>query len=156
MRNQFTALLDLFFPVFRKFMPLETFRYAACGGLNTIVGLSAYFISYRYIFSGTVVELPFYTFKPHVAALIVSACISFCLGFVLNKYIVFTGSVLRGRIQLIRYLLTFLFNIILNYVMLKLLVEYLLWDAVYGQLTTTIFVVLVGYLSQKYFSFRKS
>lgn len=156
MRNQFTAILDLFFPIFRKFMPLETFRYAACGGLNTIVGLSAYFISYRYIFSGTVVELPFYTFKPHVAALIVSACVSFCLGFVLNKYIVFTGSVLRGRIQLIRYLLTFLFNIILNYFMLKLLVEYLLWDAVYGQLTTTIFVVLVGYLSQKYFSFRKS
>ena len=156
MRNQFTAILDLFFPTFRKFMPLETYRYAACGGFNTVVGLSAYFISYRFVFAGTVVEFPFYAFKPHVAALIVSAVVSFCLGFVLNKYIVFTGSVLRGRIQLIRYLLTFLFNIILNYFMLKVLVEYLLWDAVYGQLTTTVFVVLVGYLSQKYFSFRKA
>lgn len=156
MKNQFITILDLFFPIFRKLMPLETYRYAACGGLNTIVGLCAYFISYRFVFAGTVVELPFFAFKPHVAALIISAVISFCLGFVLNKYIVFTGSVLRGRIQLIRYLLTFLVNIILNYVLLKLLVEHLLWDAVYGQLTTTILVVLVGYLSQKYFSFRKS
>jgi putative flippase GtrA len=155
MRNQLTSILDLFFPIFRKFMPLETYRYAACGGINTAVGLFTYFISYRFVFAGTVVELPFFAFKPHVAALISSAVVSFCLGFILNKYIVFTSSVLRGRIQLIRYLLTFLFNIILNYVMLKLLVEHMYWDAVYGQLVTTILVVIVGYISQKYFSFRK-
>jgi putative flippase GtrA len=156
MKHFFTGLLDLFYPLFKKIMPLETYRYAACGGINTAVGLMAYFLSYRFLFTESVVEVLFFVFKPHVAALIVSALLSFCLGFVMNKFIVFTGSALRGRIQLIRYLLTFLFNILLNYAMLKWLVEYLKWDAVYGQLTTTTIVVFVGYISQKYFSFRNA
>ena len=156
MKHSFTGFLDLFYPLFKRFMPLETYRYAACGGINTGVGLMAYFVSYRFMFTSDVVELPFIVFKPHVAALIVSAIVSFCLGFVLNKFIVFTGSALRGRVQLIRYLLTFLFNIGLNYLMLKWLVEFLKWDAMCGQLATTTVVVLVGYLSQKYFSFRNA
>jgi putative flippase GtrA len=156
MKLLFISILDFFYPIFKKVLSLETYRYAACGGINTIVGLGAYFFSYQFLFVGELVDLPFYTFKPHVAALIVSALLSFCLGFILNKFIVFTGSALRGRIQLIRYLLTFLFNLFLNYIMLKWLVEYLQWDAFLGQLTTTSVVICIGFLSQKYFSFRNS
>jgi len=135
-------------------MPVETFRYAACGGGNTLLGLLTYYIGYQFIFVRKNFDLGFFAFKPHVAALFLSFVVSFIVGFLLNKYVVFTGSSLRGRIQLFRYFLAFSFNLILNYLLLKLLVEIFHLDALLSQLLTTIVVVSISYLSQKHFSFK--
>lgn len=154
MKKSITSFLDFFYPPFSRLMPLETFRYAVCGSANTVFGLLVYFISYHYIFKRDVFHLSFLAFKPHIAALLVSGSISFIIGFVLNKFIVFTGSNLRGRIQIFRYFLSFLFNLVLNFVMLKLLVETLHVEAFLSQLMTTIVVIAVSYLSQKHFTFK--
>jgi putative flippase GtrA len=154
MKERFTAVLDLFFPLFRRFMPLHTFRYAACGGLNTIIGLLVYFTGYHYIFRRTLFDLGFFAFKPHMAALFLSSAVSFVLGFLLNKYVVFTGSYLRGRVQLFRYLLTFTANLVLNYVLLKLMVEKAGWSPVFSQVLTIAVVVSLSYILQRHFTFR--
>lgn len=135
-------------------MPVQTFRYAACGGANTVLGLLIYYIGYQHLFVRQNVDLGFFAFKPHIAALFLSCFVSFVVGFLLNKYVVFTGSNLKGRIQLFRYFLSFSFNLVLNYLMLKLLVEILTWDALLSQLLTTALVITVSYLSQKHFSFK--
>ncbi|HCL82631.1 MAG TPA: phenylalanine 4-monooxygenase, partial [Chitinophagaceae bacterium] len=36
-KKEIIALIDFFYPPFRKFISLQTFRYAACGGANTIL-----------------------------------------------------------------------------------------------------------------------
>ena len=154
MKQSLTSLLDLFYPPFRKWMPVQTFRYAACGGANTVLGLLIYYIGYQHLFVRQNVDFGFFAFKPHIAALFLSCFVSFVVGFLLNKYVVFTGSNLRGRIQLFRYFLSFSFNLVLNYLMLKLLVEILTWDALLSQLLTTALVITVSYLSQKHFSFK--
>lgn len=154
MKERFTAVLDLFFPLFRRFMPLHTYRYAACGGLNTIIGLLVYFAGYHYIFRRTLFDLGFFAFKPHMAALFLSSAVSFVLGFLLNKYVVFTGSYLRGRVQLFRYLLTFTTNLVLNYVLLKLMVEKAGWSPVFSQVLTITVVVSLSYILQRHFTFR--
>jgi len=154
MKERFTAVLDLFFPLFRRFMPLHTYRYAACGGLNTIIGLLVYFTGYHYIFRRTLFDLDFFAFKPHMAALFLSSAVSFVLGFLLNKYVVFTGSYLRGRVQLFRYLLTFTANLVLNYVLLKLMVEKAGWSPVFSQVLTITVVVSLSYILQRHFTFR--
>jgi len=154
MKERFTAVLDLFFPLFRRFMPLHTYRYAACGGLNTIIGLLVYFTGYHYIFRRTLFDLDFFAFKPHMAALFLSSAVSFVLGFLLNKYVVFTGSYLRGRVQLFRYLLTFTANLVLNYVLLKLMVEKAGWSPVFSQVLTIAGVVSLSYILQRHFTFR--
>lgn len=153
MKQTLTGILDVFYPPFRKLMPIQTFRYAACGGINTVLGLLVYFVGYQYLFAGEVFEFGFYAFKPHVAALLLSFCVSFTVGFLLNKYIVFTGSNLKGRIQLFRYLLSFLLNLVINYFLLKLFVEILGWNALISQLLTTWIIITISYLSQKHFSF---
>ncbi len=135
-------------------MPVETFRYAACGAGNTVLGLLTYYIGYQFLFARKVFDFGFFAFKPHVAALLLSFIVSFSVGFLLNKYVVFTGSNLRGRIQLFRYFLAFAFNLVLNYGMLKLLVEQMGWDALVSQLVTTCLVVSISYLSQKHFTFK--
>src|SRR5688500_738739 len=118
--KQVASVIDFFYPPFRKIMPLQTFRYAACGGANTILGLTLYAISLRYIFNEQVFYFGISAFKPHNAALFFSSCIVFFVGFILNKYVVFISSYLRGRIQLFRYFLSFFFNLCINYLLLKL------------------------------------
>jgi putative flippase GtrA len=135
-------------------MPIETFRYAACGGINTMSGLLVWYVCYHFVFSRMVVNLVFYSFESYTLALLVSSSYSFTLGFLLNKYVVFTSSNLKGRIQLFRYFLSFAFNLMLNYFLLKLFVEKFTWDAFLSQLLTTVVVIAVSYFSQKHFTFK--
>ena len=135
-------------------MPEQTFRYAVCGGSNTVLGLLVYFISYQYIFEKENFDFGFFAFKPHIAALFVAFCINFVVGFLLMKFVVFVDSNLRGRIQLVRYFLSFAFNLVLNYLLLKLFVELLFMNALLSQFITTCIVVTISYLSQKHFSFK--
>lgn len=152
--KQITSLVDYFYPPFRKVMPLQTFRYAACGGANTLLGLFLYAFSLRYLFNEQVFYFGFSAFKPHNAALFLSSCIVFCVGFLLNKYVVFISSALRGRIQLFRYFLSFFFNLCVNYFLLKIMVEFLYWDPFLSQILTTALIIGISYMTQKHFSFR--
>ncbi len=153
-KDKIIAFIDFFYPPFRKLMPVQTFRYAVCGGGNTVLGLFIYFISYQYIFEQQNFDFGFFAFKPHMAALFVSFCVNFVVGFALMKFVVFTSSNLKGRIQLFRYFLAFAFNLVLNYFLLKLFVEYFQWNALISQFITTCIVVTISYLSQKHFSFK--
>ncbi|HMX37270.1 MAG TPA: GtrA family protein [Ferruginibacter sp.] len=146
--------IDLFYPPFRRFMPEQTFRYAACGGANTVLGLVLFKILLVYVFKFQNVDLGFYTLKPHNAALFISFIVNFIVGFALMKYIVFLDSNLRGRIQLFRYGLAFLFNLALNYFILKVFVEVFGWWPFLSQCITTAIIISISYLSQKHFSFR--
>lgn len=147
-------LIDFFYPPFRKLMPLQTFRYAACGGGNTLLGLVIYSLAYKYWLKEQDLDLGFYAFKSHIAALIVSFSVNFPLGFILMKYIVFNESNIKGRIQLFRYFIFFIFCLFLNYVLLKLLVEVMHWYPIIAQIITTVIVVCVSYLAQKHFTFK--
>jgi putative flippase GtrA len=135
-------------------MPLQTFRYAACGGGNVCLGLFIYFVGYRYIFAKQIFDFGFFAFKPHIAALFLSSGFTFIIGFVLNRYVVFTSSNLRGRIQLFRYFLSFAFNLLVNYALLKLMVEVLHWNVLLSQAVTTVIVIVISYLTQRHFTFR--
>ncbi len=146
--------IDLFYPPFRKLMPEQTFRYAVCGGTNTVIGLAIYFISYQYILKKENLELGFFAFKPHIAALFISFCFNFVIGFILMKFVVFIDSNLKGRIQLFRYFVAFATNLAINYGLLKLFVEVFYMNALLSQFITTVIVATISYLSQKHFSFK--
>jgi putative flippase GtrA len=149
------SLVDFFYPPFRRFMNLQTFRYAACGGGNTALNILVFFISHNFILQKEVVYLGPLAISSHVAAFIIAFLITFPLGFYLSMFVVFQGSYLRKRIQLIRYLMVALACIILNYVFLKLFVDVLQFYPTPSMILTTIIVITFSYLSQKHFSFKK-
>lgn len=153
-RDLVLPIIDFFYPPFKKLMNLQTFRYAASGGGNTLLGLAIYYISFKYIFSEKVFEFGFYAFEGHIAALIVSFCITFPVGFFMSKYVVFSDSKMKGRIQLFRYFMICLFNLALNYILLKMLVEKFKIYPVLAQLLTIIIVVMFSYIAQRNFSFK--
>ncbi len=148
------GVLDFFYPLFRRFMPLQTFRYLVTGSINTLLGIVVYFISYSFCFQGTVFNLGFYAFKAHSAALLASFMVTFPLGFFFSKFVVFSDSHLRSRIQLFRYLMICVFNLFLNYLLLKVQVEVLLIDPLLAQFFTVTGVVIFSYLAQRNFSFK--
>ena len=135
-------------------MSLQTFRYAVCGSINTLLGLTVYYISYKFILKEEMLHLGFYAFKPHIAALFMAFCVSFPVGFFLMKYVVFNDSKMKGRIQLFRYFMVYLFNLALNYIILKIFVEVFNIYAVFAQIITTAIIILFSYIAQRHFTFR--
>ncbi len=136
-------------------MPLQTFRYAACGGSNMLLDIIIYYISYNYILQKNILHLDLIAFKPHIAALFMSFCITFPIGFLLSKYIVFSSSQLRGRIQLFRYMLIVAVNLMLNYSLLKVMVEFMNFYPTVSRIFATGIIVTFSFLSQKHFTFKE-
>lgn len=155
MQNSIKRFIDTFYPPFKRLMPIRTFRYAVCGGSNMLLDIFVYYISYNFILHKQILDLGFIAFKPHIAALWMAFCISFPVGFLLSKYVVFTNSELRGRVQLFRYILIVAVNLVLNYAFLKILVEYLGFYPTIARIFTTCIIVTFSFLSQKHFTFRE-
>ena len=155
LQNKIKKFIDYFYPTFKRLMPIRTFRYAVCGGSNMLLDIFIYYISYNFILHKQNLDLGFIVFKPHIAALWIAFCVSFPVGFLLSKYVVFTKSELRGRIQLFRYLLIVGVNLILNYAFLKTLVEYLGFYPTIARIFTTCILVTFSFLSQKHFTFKE-
>lgn len=153
-RGLILQVVDFFYPLFRRFMTLQMFRYAACGGGNTLFNIFLYFILYNYVLEKQVFDLGFIAFTPHIAAFFLAFCVTFPIGFYLSMYVVFQGSYLRRRIQLIRYFLVAMACVLLNYALLKLFVEGLGWYPTPSLMITAGIVILFSYLSQRHFSFR--
>jgi putative flippase GtrA len=152
--NFIIRITDWFYFPFLQFIPKEIFRYGATGGANTLLDIFLYFIFYRYVLDTHVVELGFIAVSPHIAAFLMVFPITFTTGFLLAKYVTFTTSELRGRIQLFRYGLTVAGAILLNYIFLKLFVEYFGWYATFSKIVTTVIVVAYSYMVQRYFTFK--
>jgi len=148
------SVLDIFYPLFKRFMPLQTYHYAACGGSNTVLGIVLYYIAYNFVLQKQLVHIGSLTITPHIMALFLSTAIILPTGFYLSMYVVFQGSYLRRRVQFFRYFLIALGCLVLNYVLLKLFVEVLHWYPTLAQIANTVVVVLFSYFSQRHFSFR--
>jgi putative flippase GtrA len=155
-RDFILPIIDFFYPPFKKLMNLQTFRYAAAGGGNVLLGFLTYYISYVYIFKARDFDFGFYAFKPHIAALIVSFIVTFPVGFFMSKYVVFSDSNIKGRIQLFRYFMICMFNLALNYILLKIFVERFHLQPVLAQICTTCMVIVFSYIAQRNFSFKAS
>jgi len=149
-------LIDFFHPPFRKIMNLQTFRYAVCGGVNMLLGFLLYLISYKYILREKTFYFGFYALKAHVAALFFSFVFNVFFGFLLMKFVVFSDSDIPVRKQFFRYFTVCLFNLALNYILLKILVEVFHIYPVIAQVFTVIVVVVTSYIAQRNFSFKIS
>jgi putative flippase GtrA len=155
-RDFILPIIDFFYPPFRKLMKKQTFRYAASGGGNLVLGFLVYLFGFKYLFHEKDFQFVFYAFKSHVAALFISFLVTFPVGFFMSKYVVFSDSNLKGRIQLFRYFMICLFNLALNYLFLKIFVEVFHIYPVLAQVFTIAIVVVFSYIAQRNFSFKAS
>ena len=150
------TVIDFFYPPFRKIMPLELFRYGCCGGLNLALEWVLYYVFYHFVFKAQVFNLGFIAFTPHIAAFIFKFPITFLTGFWMARHISFSGSTLRGRTPIVRYLIVTVVNILINYLGLKLFVEVFRWWPTVSYVIISIICVTFSYLANKFYSFKKN
>ena len=134
-------------------MPLQTFRYAACGGFNVSVDIIMYFVSYNYILHKQLVQVGSQVMTPHIASLFLAFFVSFPVGFYLSRYVVWQQTATSKRVQLFRYFLVVMVCFLLNYILLKLFVERLGWYPTVAKVVITVIVTTFSYFSQRHFSF---
>ncbi|MDD2793501.1 MAG: GtrA family protein [Sediminibacterium sp.] len=154
MSNLILKTVDLFYPAFRRFMPLQTYRYAACGGFNTALDICLFFIFYNFILVRSPLELGFITIGAHIASFLMSFLVTFPIGFYLSRYVVFQETSVAKREQLGKYFMVVMGCLILNYLFLKIFVDVMGWYPTPSKIATTFFVVAFSYFSQKNFTFK--
>jgi len=154
-RRNILAFIDLFYPLFKKFMPLTTYRYAVCGGFNTVFAIVLYYIGNKFIFKGQNVDLGFMVMDGAVAPdYLFAIWIAFPVAFYLSKYVVFQESTLRRRVQLFRFTLVIIGNMVLNYVCLKIFTRLFAPYNTIGKVATAIVIIIYSYFAQRNFSFK--
>ncbi len=154
-RRTIFTIVDFFYSPFKKLMPLHTFRYAACGGGNTVLDILLFSVFYNFVYQKQNLHIGAYTLSPHIASLISSFSISFCTGFYLNRFVIFHESGLSKRAQLSRFIVVNAICIVLNIVFLKLLVDGLGLYPTPAKIIATVFIICFSYFSQTYFFFKK-
>jgi len=154
MRKKIIAFIDFFYPPFKNILSPQTFRYAVCGGSNMLLDIFLFYISFNFIFNKKILDLGFVVLKPYNAALCLSFFITFPIGFLLSKFIVFNSSYLRGRVQLVRYVMIVAINLFLNYSIINVLVQYMHFFPTVSKIFATVIIVTFSFLSQKHFTFR--
>ncbi|MBO7314378.1 MAG: GtrA family protein [Alistipes sp.] len=144
----------LYITPFKRLVSRDIFAYGLCGGANMALDTLWYFVIYHYIVAERFIDLGVVVVSPHIASLIVVFPITFFTGFWLNRNVAFRATEYKTRGQLIRYALSVLGSIALNYLCMKLFVEHLyIWPTPSKMLTTAVSVVY-SFLAAKYFTFR--
>ena len=137
MQRTIIQMIDYFHTPFRTIIPLETFKYAATGGLNTVLDISLYFICYNFVLDKHIVDLQIIAISPHIAAFLIVFPVTFFTGFLFIRYMISVSG-----------------SIFLNYVFLKLLVEFAgIWPTL-AKLITTCIVVIYSYFIQRFYTFK--
>ena len=151
-----TTVIDCFYwKPFRPLLPLQTFRYAACGGLNMVLDAVWYFVIYHYIVAERFFDLGVVVLSPHIASMLVVFPITFFNGFWLNRNVAFQATQFGQGRQLWRYALSVIGSLALNYICLKFFVEICdIWPTP-AKAATTAVSVIYSYLAGRYFTFRK-
>lgn len=155
MQQLLIRLVDwLYITSFKRLVSRDIFAYGLCGGANMALDTLWYFVIYHYIVAERFIDLGVVVVSPHIASLIVVFPITFFTGFWLNRNVAFRATEYKTRGQLIRYALSVLGSIALNYFCMKLFVEHLyIWPTPSKMLTTAVSVVY-SFLAAKYFTFR--
>ncbi len=149
-------ILDLFYPLVRRVLDKTTYYYAACGGGNLVLSWLLFFVFFQFLFQKQVLYIEWidYSLSAYTLSSFLCFLIAFGVGFLLMKYVVFTKSELKGRIQLFRYGLSSLLTWFAHWLILKLFIEWLGFYPSIANVISSCIVVLISYLLQKKFTFK--
>jgi putative flippase GtrA len=148
------TVIDFFYPPFRRYMTLQLFRYGLTGTINLLFDWLLYFLIYNLVLKHEMLNLGIVTLSSHIAAMAIKMPVVLISGFLMQKYITYSSSNLRGRIQLFRYTTVFLLNLVINYLGLKFLVDSLDFWPTPSNMIISILTIFISYFSQKHYTFK--
>lgn len=150
------SLIDLLYiPQIKSCISRDMFGYGLCGAMNMALDAMWYFLIYHFIVAENFINLGFVVVSPHIASLIIVFPITFCTGFWLNRNVAFRVTHLDSRRQLLRYALSVIGSILINYLCMKFFVESLgIWPTP-SKMFTTIISAIYSFLAAKFYTFKE-
>ena len=150
------TIIDSFYPLFRKYMTLQFFRYGISGAINLVFDWVLYFLIYNFVLKHNMLKLGFVTISSHISTLGIKFPIVLVSGFLMQKFVTFSYSELQVRVQLFRYVIVSLINLTITYVGLKLFVDYFSFYPTPSNMIISILTIGISYFLQKHFTFKIS
>lgn len=150
------TLIDaLYIPQIKSLISRDMFGYGLCGASNMALDTLWYFIIYHYIVAERFINLGFVVVSPHIASLIIVFPITFFIGFWLNRNVAFRVTHLDSRRQLLRYALSVVGSILINYLCMKFFVECLgIWPTP-SKMITTVISAIYSFVAAKFYTFKE-
>jgi hypothetical protein len=152
--NTIRTVIDFFYPPFQKYLTLQIFRYGSTGSINLLFDWFLYFLIYNFVLQHKMLNLGIVTLSSHIAAMTIKMPVVLISGFLLQKYVTYSSSGLKGRIQLFRYTTVFLINLVINYLGLKILVDGLDFWPTPSNMVVSILTIIISYFSQIHYTFK--
>lgn len=150
------SLIDrLYIKPLEPIVSRDIFGYGLCGAINMALDTLWYFIIYHFVVAENFINLGVVVMSPHIATLFIVFPITFFTGFWLNRYVAFRVTEYKTRGQLIRYAISVIGSIVINYICMKLFVEIFDFWPTPSKMLTTVISVVYSYLAARYFTFFK-
>ena len=150
------GILDFFYPLVKRLFDKTTYYYAVCGVGNLVLSWILFYVFYQFVFKKQLLYIAVidFTFSAYTLTAFTCFLITFVIGFLLMKYIVFTGSGLKGRVQLFRDGLSALISGMVSWGLLKIFIEVFDFFPSIANILASCLVVIVSYLLQRKFTFK--
>ena len=150
------SLIDrLYIKPLEPIVSRDIFGYGLCGAINMALDTLWYFIIYHFVVAENFINIGVVVMSPHIATLFIVFPITFFTGFWLNRHVAFRVTEYKTRGQLIRYAISVVGSIVINYICMKLFVEIFDFWPTPSKMLTTVISVVYSYLAARYFTFVK-
>jgi len=155
-RHTIIGIIDFFHIPFKRIIPTQTFRYLACGGSNTVLNWVLYSLSFNILLHRQDTQFVYgIIISAKVLAYIIAFCISFPIGFILSRHIVFPESNLHGKVQFFRYAVVTVTFIYLTYLLIKFFAFALpMVRADISYIFVMVITAILSYISQRVYTFK--
>jgi len=153
MKKRLITIVDFFYIKPLQFIPLQTFRYGAAGGLNVLLSMVLYWFIFNYVLHQQDTDFGIVVISGYILAMLITFVITFFTGFYLTRTVAFGDSTVRGHVQIFRYAQVVVVNLLINYFGLKLLNGVCGFYPSPSYAVLQIVTVTFSYLAQRHYTF---
>ncbi|MFC5624362.1 GtrA family protein [Algoriphagus winogradskyi] len=151
------AFLQLFYPLFRKWLAYDVYAYLAVGAINTALNILLFAVLYEFILPKEGWVILDYSIASYTLALLIAFFVTIPTGFWLSKNFAFKSAPSGGKKttkQLFKYILVVGQGLGSDYLILKGLIVFFEMEPTLAKIFSTVIVLTVNFLLQKYFTFK--
>jgi putative flippase GtrA len=149
--------LDFVYPLFKKLLPYQLYAYLAVGAANTVLNIVLFAVLYHFVLPQPGIRVSNYTVASYTISLLLAFVVTVPVGYWLSKTFAFGQQGVapkQNARQFVKYFLVVMQGLVLDYLLLKLLVLYASMHPTVAKIISTVIVLVLNYLLQKYFTFR--
>jgi putative flippase GtrA len=156
-RQRVIDFIEFFHLPLFQFIPTQTFRYLFCGVSTVMVDWITYYLAFHFLFNSNtigLINLGFIHLSPKIISKLISVACSFVWGFALNKYVVFTESTTKGRVQIFRYGVIAASCIVFSIFIIKFLTTQMGVYPTFANVFASLIIAVYSYIIQRKFTFK--